>query len=230
MEETTYIDQPAEKTDGSLTAARISTITAGTALALFTALHFLKPEFAPSWRMASEYAIGDYGWMMRLVFFSLALGCAALFFAVRTHVETVGGKIGLGFLLAACLGMTLAGIFAIDPITGTPDQATSNGSMHGIASLIGVPSFPIAAVLISASLARRKVLPVSRTLLLWPAHAVWISLVWMIATIGFTLPAAGGFSPAVPVGWPNRVMILAYCLWMFTTAQAVTRVHTPPRS
>lgn len=46
---------------------------------LLAALHVLKPELDPSWRMGSEYAIGDYGWVMRIAFFSMALSCVALF-------------------------------------------------------------------------------------------------------------------------------------------------------
>jgi hypothetical protein len=37
------------------------------------ARHFLKPEFDPSWRMVSEYAIGRWGWVMQLAFFSLTI-------------------------------------------------------------------------------------------------------------------------------------------------------------
>ena len=43
-------------------------IAAGAAVAtilLLGSLHVLSPEFAPSWRMVSEYAFGHYGWCCR---------------------------------------------------------------------------------------------------------------------------------------------------------------------
>jgi hypothetical protein len=45
----------------SQTAARLSLAAAATFLVLLVALHFIKPELDPSWRMISEYEIGDYG-------------------------------------------------------------------------------------------------------------------------------------------------------------------------
>lgn len=42
-------------------AARVSFALAAAVLGLLVALHFIKPEFDPSWRMVSEYAIGDHG-------------------------------------------------------------------------------------------------------------------------------------------------------------------------
>jgi hypothetical protein len=42
------------------------------ALLLLASLQVLSPEFAPSWRMISEYALGRYGWMLSLMFFPWA--------------------------------------------------------------------------------------------------------------------------------------------------------------
>lgn len=218
MEQTTFIDRSVEKDRVVLNAARISIAGAAASLAMLAAVHILKPEFDPSWRMVSEYAIGDYGWVMKLGFICMALACAALFFAIRPYVKTVGGKIGLGFLLATCFGMAMAGVFAIDPITGSADQITTHGSLHGLASLIGVPSFPIAAILISVSLGRNPAVQPFRRLRIGTALLILISLIWMVATIAVLMPSAGGFGPSVILGWPNRVLFLAYGAWLITTA------------
>jgi hypothetical protein len=45
-------------------------VAAAAFVVLLAALQVLKPELDPSWRMGSEYAIGDYGWVMRIAFFS----------------------------------------------------------------------------------------------------------------------------------------------------------------
>jgi hypothetical protein len=39
---------------------------------LLLGMHVLKPEIAPSWRFISEYALGDFGWLMHLAFLAFA--------------------------------------------------------------------------------------------------------------------------------------------------------------
>ena len=85
----------------SLRAARASFAAAATFVVLFAVLHVIKPELDPSWRMGSEYAIGDYGWVMRIAMCALALSCAASFAALRPEIETTGGRIG-----SACFLLT----------------------------------------------------------------------------------------------------------------------------
>jgi hypothetical protein len=138
----------------SQTAARLSFAAAATFLVLLAALHFIKPELDPSWRMISEYEIGRYGWMMVLAFLSLALSCVALFVAIRSQIRTTGGYIGLVLLLVSALGMTIAAIFTTDPITASQDKLTTHGNLHGVGALLGIPTFPIAVTLVSLSLAR----------------------------------------------------------------------------
>ena len=57
----------------SRTAALLAFAGTATLVVLLAALHFIKPELDPSWHFISEYAIGDYGWMMVVAFLSLAL-------------------------------------------------------------------------------------------------------------------------------------------------------------
>ena len=136
------------------TAARLTFAGAVTFLVLLSALHLIKPELDPSWRMVSEYEIGRYGWMMMLAFLSLAFSCTTLFVAIRSQIRTIGGKIGLAFLLVSALGMTIAAIFTTDPITASQDELTTHGNLHGLGALLGIPGFLLAATLISLSLVR----------------------------------------------------------------------------
>lgn len=209
----------------SLNTNSVSFGGAALSLLLIVALHVLKPEFDPSWRFLSEYANGRFGWVMRLSFFSMAISCASLFLSIRAQVKTLPGKIGLGFLLAAFVGLGMAGMFAMDLITTPPDQVTREGSLHGLAAMLGMPSLPVAAVLISLSLARNPDWSTARKPVLWTAHFMWISLVLLFAVIGVMLPQAGGFGPDVWVGWPNRILMLAYGLWLMTVAYHANRQH-----
>jgi hypothetical protein len=209
----------------SRTAARLSFAAATVSLVLLAALHVIKPELDPSWRMVSEYAIGDHGWVMRLAFFSLAFSCASLFVAIRSQTRTVGGRIGLAVLLATAAAMTAAAIFAIDPITASKDELTTHGNLHALASMVGVPGLPVAAVLISRGLARNQAWSSARRSLIWTTNLTWISLLLMVSILAVMLPQAGGrFGPDVLIGWPNRLMLLAYGAWLMIVSWRVVRL------
>ena len=198
----------------SLTAARLSIAAGAATLVLLAALHVISPEFDPSWRMVSEYALGNHGWVLALMFLAWALSCVTLFFAIKSQIRTVGGKIGLGHLLAAAVGMSMAAIF------------DASHDLHGLAAMIGIPSLPIAAMLISVSLViRNPAWSSARRLLLWTANLTWISLVLMFATVFIGLSQSGGeFGPHVLAGWPNRLLVVAYCAWLITTARSADRL------
>ena len=207
-------DGAAIATDQTSLAARLSFAAGAACLVFLDALHVLSPEFDPSWRMVSEYALGNYGWVLALMFLAQALSCVALFFAIKSQVRTVGGRIGLFFLLAACVGLTMAAIF------------DWKNSLHGLSALIGIPSLPIAAMIISVSLSRKQAWSAERRLLLWTANLTWISLVLMLATLFIGLSHSGGaFGPTVLIGWPNRFLIIAYCGWLMTVAWQANQLH-----
>ena len=203
---------PAEKGQAiSQNAARLAVASGAAVLVLLAALHFLSPEFDPSWRMVSEYAVGSYGWVLSLMFLAWAAGYVSLFFAIRSQVKTLGGKIGLFFLLTAALGEGMAAFFDF------------THSLHGLAFLIGIPSIPIAALLVSISLGRNPIWAEARRSLLWRANLTWISLALMVALMFIGLSQTGGnLGPGVWIGWPNRLVFVASCTWlMFTAGQAL---------
>jgi len=198
----------------SLSAGRLSITTAVATLVLLAALHLISPEFDPSWRMVSEYALGDYGWVLALMFLAWALSCVALFFAIRSQIRTVRGRIGLGFLLVAAIGMSMAAVFDV------------RHDLHGLAALIGIPSLPIAAMLISVTLVRNQAWSSTRRLLLWTANLTWISLVLMNVAVFVGLSQNGGeFGPDVLAGWPNRFLVAAYCAWLMAVAWCADRLQ-----
>jgi hypothetical protein len=206
-------------TEISLPAARLAIAASAAVLILLAGLHLLSPEFDPSWRMVSEYANGQYGWVLSLMFAAWALSSWALAFAIRSQVRTTAGKIGLVFLIAAGVGEAMAAAFDI------------NHALHGLAGIIGILSLPIAAMLISVSLSRNQAWSASKKVLLWTANLTWISVVLLIATfilmvIGFT--QAGGEMAAevttLPsgvialVGWANRLLVVVYSIWVMAVA------------
>ena len=201
----------------SQTAARLSFAAAATFLILLAALHFIKPELDPSWRVISEYEIGRYGWIMVLAFLSLAVSCVGLFIAIRSQIDTIGGKIGLAFLLVAAAGLIIAAIFITDPITASHNELTTHGNLHGLGAALGT-GFPIAAALIGWSLARNQAWSSARRSLVWSAGLAWIGFLVFALSMVVMFPDDGTFGPDVLIGWPNRFMMLAYSAWLMVVA------------
>jgi len=205
----------------NLTTARLSLAASIATLFTLAILHILSPEFAPSWRMVSEYANGNYSWVLSLMFIFWALSSWILAFTIWSEVKTTAGKVGLSFLIASGIGEAMAAVFDI------------NHSLHGLASLIGIGSLPIAALLISTSLGRTETWSVAKKSLLWTANLTWISVLLMGITFAIlitTFTQVGGdmTSTEVPttlpdgvialVGWANRFLIVAYCAWVINVA------------
>ena len=203
----------------SQAAGRISFAAAAASLVFLAALHILSPEFDPSWRMVSEYALGNYGWVLSLMFVAWALSSWALVFTIWSQVSTTAGKIGLVFLIAAGIGEVMASVFDI------------KHPLHGLAAVIGILGLPVAAMLISVSLGRAQAWSAAKKVLLWTANLTWMSVILMAATfiiLIVTFTQAGGemtsevtvLPPGVIalVGWANRLLIIAYNGWLMTVA------------
>ena len=55
------------------------------------ALHFVSPEYHPSWRMISEYALGKHKWLNHLLLLSLGYQfCVSVVAAVERGLDLVG--------------------------------------------------------------------------------------------------------------------------------------------
>jgi hypothetical protein len=196
---------------------RIATWGALGLLAIVALLHLVKPELDPSWRFISEYAIGPFGWLMTLGFLAWAASCLALSIAVRPLMTNARGRAGAWLLAVVAVALVVAGIFPQDPVTTAPGQGTTAGMLHAVASMVGIPGIPIAAVLISSGL------PAGRGAVRLAAHLTWISLALMIAYLAFAVPRAGGFNASVHAGLMNRLVVLTYIAWQLLLARRLDR-------
>ena len=212
-----------EVNKASLTSARAAIAASAVVLLLLAGLHVLSPEFDPAWRMVSEYANGQYAWVLSVLFVSWGISSWALAYALWPQVQTTGGRISLWFLVAAGIGEAMAAVFDI------------NHSLHGLSAMIGIPSLPIAAMLISVSLVRASEWTSGKKALLWTANLTWVSIVLMaiafavmIATFtqsGAEMPTNAESVTTLPegviglVGWANRFLIVTYCTWVITAAR-----------
>lgn len=196
----------------SAPAAWFSLAMAAGTLLLLGSLHILSPEFDPSHRVVSEYGLGRYGWVLSLMFLTWALSSWALVFAIRSQVKTFGGRIGLLFLVTAGAGELLASAFDVTwPV------------LHGLAGLLGVPTLPIAAMLISVSLGSKPEWAPAKKWLQLTANLTWMSLALMAAAMLTLRGSIGGVR--VPIGWPNRLLVAIYTFWTTSVAWQALRLR-----
>lgn len=205
-------------------AALLATIISAASLII---LHFLSPEFSPSWRMISEYANGRFHWLLTLVFISWAMSSFALVVALWPLWANALGKIGLVFLILGGIGQTMGGLFDI------------NHKLHGPAAMIGIPSLCIAAVILTMALSRRAGISAPP---LWSAHLPWISFALMLGALALFFSALKGAGIDVSsqtsplselpsgvtgyVGWANRLIFAATYIWTTFAALAVLNAES----
>lgn len=203
--------------------AQLSIISGGLSLLSLLALHFVSPEYQPSWRMISEYALGKHKWLITSFFY--LWGISSLFLSVLLlNVVTTGwGLLGVALLFLSAIGEIMGGLFDI------------KHKLHGMAFGLGVPSLPIAALLVGYNLIHIDSFNNSSSTILISSHATWISLVIMAIAMGVMLT---GFKKAglamdqhsappekVPegvialAGYANRLLVFCYVGWLIVIAK-----------
>lgn len=81
--------------------------------------------------------------------------------------------------------------------------------------MLGMPTFPLAATLVTRALVRRAEYGPARRRLWVLVALAWFSLAAMVAGMALTFTANGGqFGPDVPIGWPNRLLVLSSASWL----------------
>jgi hypothetical protein len=89
-------------------AAYLAAFATAVSCVSLVALHVVSPEFAPSWRMASEYANGRQPGLLALVFGGWAMSSFALVMALWPLSNSRLGMVGLAFLAMAGIGQSMA--------------------------------------------------------------------------------------------------------------------------
>jgi len=207
--------------------AKVSISAGIIAIAALFSLHFLSPELDPSWHMVSEYAYGSFGWVLTIFFLGWGVSSWATAATLLPFSKSIASKIGVFFLFIAGLGAIMGAVFDV------------RHSLHGTAFAIGVPTLPIAALILSVYLARTY--QIERKKLLVFANATWVSLVIMAITMAIFisgLKAVGAFHPEAPVmltslpkgvvaliGYTNRLLVLAYIAWLIVVSHTAIKIY-----
>lgn len=171
-------------------------------------LHILEPEFDPTWRLISEYALGNVGWLMHLSFAMLAVAQISVAVTIFPQIRTITGYLGLVILGISAIGVIIAAIFVTDPVTVNPDNATFSGKMHSIGAMLDYT--PVAAFLISISLSQVDTWRPMRRLLMISSV---ISIVAMLLFV-LQIPQDGLFGPDIRAGLYGRFLIVVDVAWL----------------
>ena len=207
------------------------TITAALSLLCLLILHFASPEFGPSWRMVSEYALGNHQWLLTLFFLFWGISSVCLAILLWRFVSSKAGRAGVILVFISGIGEILAAVFDV------------SHSLHGLAALLGVPTLPIGALLVSYHLKSKALWSQHKESLLRSAHLTWISLVVVIIAMvvmmmGFQqagIEFKEGSEPpkSVPenvialAGYANRILIVMYIAWLINMARTYNKIqHT----
>jgi Protein of unknown function (DUF998) len=187
-----------------------------TAIISLLALHVLSPEFKPSWRMISEYAIGKYKTVLTTFFLLWGLGTIATALLLWDKVNTTWSIIGVILIALSGIGACMGGLFDI------------KHKLHGASFALGVPTLPIGALLVTYNLLPNY--QGNHSVLIAMTHALWISVVLMAVSMavlfsGFKkkgLPMGPDATPPEILpngiialnGYANRLLVICYITYI----------------
>jgi hypothetical protein len=200
--------------------AVLSIISGVISLLSLLVLHFTSPEFKPSWRMVSEYALGKSKWILTIFFFAWGASSIFLAFHLLDIVSGFWAFFAVALLAISGIGAICGGLFDI------------NHKRHGLAFALGVPTLPVAAMILTYHLLNAHLIQQQPTLIL--AHSTWISIVLMAFSMmlmfsGFkkagitwdkdTPPPAEVPNGVIAVaGYANRLLVLCFIFWVMYIA------------
>jgi hypothetical membrane protein len=188
------------------------------ACSLLLSQHVLSPEFSPAWRLISEYATGQYGWLLSAMFTAFGVSMLALAMAIQSQLATKRRRVGLVLLTLSGLGAASASVFDV----------SQREALHELSGLVGYFGLPVPAMLLSTQLCRREGWSAVKNQVLLIANLTWVSIVVWIASFAVMIAtfmlALGGLPSTAPevlpggvialVGWTNRLAV--FSAWVVT--------------
>jgi hypothetical membrane protein len=188
-------------------------------LAIVALLHALEPETNDTGAI-SEYALGDYGWLMNIAFVAAGIGFAALAFLLKEALPpSRGARAGQGLLWIGALGWILLGAGNIDREGA---DTTWHGVVHGIGFFLASPASLVAMFVLARVLRRDPSWAALGRLTRWAA--VVALLAFVLAFMDVVEPVTFRLFVAVLLGW---VMLssaqLGGLLWVSTPEAALPR-------
>jgi hypothetical membrane protein len=172
-------------------------------------LHALRSDYELSSHMISDYAVGEFGWVMVTVFVAWSAGIALLLSALlQFERRSISRNIGALLLGVASVGLLVSAAYRTD-LPGLPD--THEGDVHTISFLVNIVCMLIAIPLLSLGFGPKSRLRSFRPLALALALAVVLAFLLQFFTL----------RKGMPYGLTNRLFVVVLLTWLVCTAARV---------
>ncbi|TKT92830.1 DUF998 domain-containing protein [Dyadobacter frigoris] len=110
-------------------------------LFIFTIVHFIRPDKSVLASFVSEYALGEYGWLMTLGFLFIGVGAICLIIGLFSSMKP--SKTAAITLCIWCIGTFTFSVFPTD-LPG--DRPTTEGLIHGLSALFALLNLSVAMI------------------------------------------------------------------------------------
>jgi len=181
-------------------------------IAALITLHILRPDYAPRSHFISDYAVGEFGWIMTTAFLALSGACCALAAGMALDgPKSISARTGVVLFFVATLGLILTAIYKTD-LPGGP--YTRSGDIHEITFRVNTLSLILGSFLLSLSFAVSERWRSFR----WPALSIFALIVIAVVIQVKTL------HKNAPYGWANRFFVAVMISWLLATALRLRKV------
>jgi Protein of unknown function (DUF998) len=181
---------------------------------LIIMLHFLRPDLDPLQRPTSEYAVGQYGYLMTAAFFCMSIATFTLVIILNKKMRGKARSI-IGLILLTTWGVAvlIAMIFPIDAEGALP---TTAGKIHKTNGPVAFLSLALGVLFVSLWFKHDE-----NMRLLYPA-ALILSLIMLLifVCVGISFRMKLGF-----VGILQRIYLVIVITWFLLTLSRLQKVE-----
>lgn len=182
-------------------------------------LHFSQIRMSPLNNAMSYYVHGSYGWLLVVGLLGLGIGSLVLALKFRGKLISRKGKAGIILLIVWSIGCIIGAIFPADPPGQWDKPPSVSGAIHGLVAIVAILSFPLAAILISNAWNKQFKLKKNS---LFPLAVVSV-ITLLLFCISF-VPAIITTGPPILFGLTERVLFVAYIIWIVLANRSVSRL------
>jgi hypothetical protein len=172
-------------------------------------MHALRADYQLATHMISDYAVGEFGWVMVTVFVAWSAGIALLLSALLlAEPSSLARRLGALLLAITSVGLLVSAAYRTD-LPGLPD--THEGNVHTLSFLVNVVCMLFAIPLLSFSFGQKSGLRPFRPVALALALAVVLAFLLQFFTL----------RKGMPYGLTNRLFVVVLLSWLICTAARV---------
>jgi hypothetical protein len=169
-------------------------------------MHVLRADYQLANHMISDYAVGEFGWVMATVFVTWSVGMALLTSALLlAEPSSLARKLGALLLGITSVGLLVSAAYRTD-LPGLPD--THEGNVHAISFLVNIVCMLVAIPLLSFGFGQKSALRSFRPVALALAIAVVLTFLLQFFTL----------RKGMPYGLTNRLFVVVLLSWLICTA------------